>query len=90
MDKSLTSHSDMPTCASIFVKGFMNNHQGRFCTPKSFVDYPPPIYKSHPEDPMEVDAVPLGRLCLIAESPKMIFTFLRVTLMAIRTDDVSK
>ena len=44
--------------------------------PKSLVDYlPPPIYKLHTEDPLEVYDVLLGRL--IAESPIMMFDLLR-------------
>ena len=43
--------------------------------PKSFVDYlPHPTYKFHPEDPLEIDDVPLGRL--IAEFPRMMYTLL--------------
>ena len=34
-----------------------------------------PTYKFHPEDPLEVDAVPLGHL--VAELPRFFFAFLR-------------
>ena len=41
---------------------------------KRFLYYPPPTYKLNPEDPLEVDAVPLGHL--IAELTIMMFAFL--------------
>ena len=46
--------------------------------PNTFVDYlppPPPTYKFHPEDPLEVDDVPLR--ILMAEFPRMIFALIR-------------
>ena len=60
---------------SVFVKKFSNPCQGRFSTPKSFLDYPPPTYKLYPEDLLEVDDVPLG--LLVAELSRIMFTLLR-------------
>ena len=57
--------------------GESNPLQVIFSIPKSFVDYLPPlpIYKFHPKDPLEVDAIPLG--CLIAEFARIMSALLR-------------
>ena len=48
-----------------FCDFFSNTRQGRFRAPKRFVGYPlTPTYKLYPEDTLEVDYVPLGRLIL--------------------------
>ena len=51
-----------------------NTCQSRFWTPKSFVDPPPPPYKLHQKDPLEVEYTPIGNL--VAEFTRMMFDLL--------------
>ena len=74
--KYLTSRSSMPAYASIFIFFFLNPCQGRFVTPKSFVDPPPlPSYAIHTKNSLEDDTVPFG--CCILGVTRMMFGFLK-------------
>ena len=66
----------MPACDSIFVKVVFIPAKEYIASPRYlWVLSPPPSHKLHPEDSLEVDAVPLGHL--IVELPRMVFSLLR-------------
>ena len=65
----------MPACALIFVKVFSEYLPGWIYHDQDICGFStPPTYNFHPQNPPEIDAVPLGHL--IAEFPRIMLAFL--------------